>query len=180
MLNPRKPFRFQVSPSDHQLWAIGMVAVQWSSFEALFVLTAEFLLAVEPEQLARFKQDRRMERRLDIVRDGIERDVVEPYRGRLLTVLKSARQLKVERDRYMHNQWGGSSDDPVNSPMADTNFNMSTGMPFFSWKLDFGRIRKTALDIELLTYNWTSAIIDGHHGQADILLSAALKSKMLR
>jgi hypothetical protein len=33
--NARKKFNFNVAPSDRQLWAIGMVIVQWTSIEQM-------------------------------------------------------------------------------------------------------------------------------------------------
>jgi hypothetical protein len=33
--NARKKFRFDVVPSDRQLWAIGMVVVQWTAVEQM-------------------------------------------------------------------------------------------------------------------------------------------------
>lgn len=41
----RKRFRFQVTPSDRQLWAIGMVAVQWTNLEAHLKVIAHALYA---------------------------------------------------------------------------------------------------------------------------------------
>ena len=36
----RKKLRFQITPSDGQLWAIGMVAVQWTAIESFITVFA--------------------------------------------------------------------------------------------------------------------------------------------
>ncbi|MBR0735172.1 hypothetical protein JQ636_38365 [Bradyrhizobium japonicum] len=50
--NARKKFQFNVTPSDRQLWAIGMVIVQWTSIEqmvkVLFMLSQTKMTPMTP------------------------------------------------------------------------------------------------------------------------------------
>lgn len=174
----RKQFQFVTQASDRQLWAIGMVVVQWSNFEQYVLMTARTLLEHAPERLSAFNNDRRMERRLDMLADAIGEEVAEPYRGRLQKLLIVARQLKQERDKFAHNAWGYDGEAGDAAPEeANSNFDWSGDRKATTWKLDFGRIKETAVNLDKLTAGWISVFFAG---EDNALWTDLVRSKMLR
>jgi hypothetical protein len=143
MLDYKKNFRAQVAPSQRQLIAIGMVAVQWSQFEGLITLIGQTLLADDQEGLLRFNSDRSVKGRIETCEKLAETHIREPFRAQFLSIFRTGKDLQFQRDRIIHNQWSG----PAGAEAVGV-FNWVPPHQPFDWKLDFGGIMGVAHKID--------------------------------
>jgi len=148
----RKKFRFQVTPSDRQLWAIGMVVVQWTAIETFIMIYAHALTDANTPEREEFDKTRAMDLRFDQVEDLVRQKVIPQWRERLLTLLNEARQVKELRDKIIHGIWGGKQNSPVAPPEAHGPFRFGKPNVAFSWKLNYGDILKVAKRIDELQF----------------------------
>lgn len=154
MLNQRKKLRLQLAPSDRQLWAIGVVAVQWSQFEMWVQIVGQTLLEGRDEELARFNSNRSVKGRIEVCEREVAGHLHDGPRASLLSLFRRAKDLQDQRDKILHNQWTGAPDDE-----AKAVFNWAPPHPKFEWKLDFGRIMTVASGIDELNASIAELII---------------------
>ena len=93
--NWRKKFRFQVTPSDAQLMAIGLVAVQWSILESYIKAIAHGLFQDDAAR-EKFDQTLVFRHRLRIVRDLIAERVMAPFSEDLIAIIDRIGALALE------------------------------------------------------------------------------------
>lgn len=173
MLPSKDKFKFQVAPSDRQLWAIGLVVVTWTHIEQLIQVVAHSLTTETSPERIEFNQTRAFKLRLDQVKAIIEAELRPPYRETFLNLVAETRITQDLRDKIVHNSWGGGGTDGSD---ARGVFNWSKPRPAFDWKLDFGGIKAVAVRIDALAYAWNIAVIEDETG-SNILFSAALQRK---
>ena len=178
----RKRFQLQVTPSDKQLMAIGLVVAQWSIIENHLTMIAHGIYGDNDEAKAEFNKLQNFRKRFDKVRDLIDRQIVEPHRSALLAHLNRIGSVVVERDKIVHGLWG--SDDPApEDPSVDQHathaFNWTKPKPRFNWQLSYDRILQTALKIDRLAFELMDYLVkaDGYPQQS--LMSTVLQ-KMRR
>ncbi|MCO6409894.1 hypothetical protein [Hoeflea alexandrii] len=143
MFPSRKKFKFQVTPSDRELWAIGMVAMQWSLLEAWVSTLVQGLAQHDEDALARFNTTHSLEGRLETWKELTKEKMQEPYCSRMLRLHQRAVDTKQMRDRIIHGIW--SSNDPV----ATTIQGGAPKHPF-KWSPKFDKIKETAERIDNL------------------------------
>jgi hypothetical protein len=181
MFPSRKKFKFQVTPSDRQLWAIGMVAVQWSLLEGHIKALAHGLFGDDAAARGEFDQKLVFRQRLRITRDRIDQKVMNPFRADLVTIIDRIGSIAQERDKIIHGTWSSDQppppepDNPPTSHEATHVFGTVNPKPAFDWKLSHERILEAAhkidgVSFELLDY---LATIAGKPPQ--FLMSDALK-----
>jgi hypothetical protein len=155
MFPSRKKFRFQVTPSDSQLWAIGMVAVQWSLLEG-HLKAAHGLCGDDAATREKFDQTLVFRLRLRMVRDLIDRTIMEPFRNDLIAIIDRTGALALERDRIIHGTWSSSKpppakpDEPGPLDEATEVSGSANPKPAFEWKLTYERLLETARKIDSL------------------------------
>jgi len=172
----RDAFRFQVLPSDRQLWAIGMVTVTWSHLEGLLQVCAQSLAGEGSEDARLYEATRSFKLRLEIL-ERLSSRLRQPYRSSLEHLLVDIRNAQQQRDRIVHSSWGGDA-VRTDGPQATGAFNHFKPHPAFEWTLDFGGIKAVAVRIDAITRQLFELIIDGTTGPT--LLSDALKAKMAK
>lgn len=178
MFPTRRDFRSEVAPSDRQLWAIGMVVVQWSNLETLTTIATEALLQDDPTALAEFQQDRSARGRLDTFQRLISDELIEPHRTTLLSLVRDMRDVQLLRDRIVHGSWASKDGATLDNPEAQSTFGMLKPRQPFEWKLDFGKLKATALKIEDLNSRLQNAMLDELLlGEQSIVLSEAMRRK---
>jgi hypothetical protein len=94
--NARKKFNFNVAPSDRQLWAIGMVIVQWTAIEQMVkVFAYAFTDENDPNDAIRKKFDatRPMQARLDQLTELTKQLVQPSWQSPLLDLINETRQV---------------------------------------------------------------------------------------
>ena len=150
----RKKFRMDVAPSDRQLWAIGMVCVQWSSIESLVKVFVHALTDVDdpddPDR-KRFDATRAMATRLDQWQELTAERVQPPWAAQLLALINETRQLQDLRDKIIHGAWSDKENSNL-PPSGEAHGAFSWGRPGkpFSWKLTYGEIVAVAQRMDAL------------------------------
>jgi len=106
MFPSRKKFRSKVVPSDRQLWAIGMVAVQWSAVEAMSKIYVQGLTDENEPARLEFEKTWSSGPRLDQWERLAQERVQPPWKGPLLKLINEVRQAQELRDKIIHGTWG--------------------------------------------------------------------------
>lgn len=146
MLKPsRKGFRFGIPLGDNIIWAIGMIAYQWSSLENDIDLWIGATGTVSPSrqagQRASFKERARLLRQL------AEERAVEPGRSQLTSIIDRATGMQIERDEVIHRRWGAPSDSQLDDLRL---FEQHRARRSDERRIDYQRLRDTALKIDTL------------------------------
>lgn len=159
MMPSRKDFRFHVVPSDRQLWAIGMVVVQWSLVETMMTIFVHGITAEDESAREKFDATHSSGPRLDQWQELTSKRVMEPWRTQILATINETRQVQELRDKIIHGTWADTENAPVANPEAEGPFNRLPPHHPFKWKLTFGDIKKVALRIDALHHSmWQIAI----------------------
>ena len=151
--NARKKFNFNVAPSDRQLWAIGMVIVQWTSVEQMVKV---FVHALTNENdpndpvRRRFDTTRPMQARLDQLAELTKQLVQPSWQTPLLDLINQIRQVQDMRDKIVHGTWSDKENAQEVSTEAHGPFSWGKPGHPFSWKLDYQGILGVALRIDSL------------------------------
>jgi hypothetical protein len=171
----RKKFRFQVPTGDRQLMAIGLVATQWGIIENTLATIAYGIYGDDQTARAEYDKLRVFRKRSDVLRDLIDRRVVEPYRTDLLSHLNRVGSLVLERDRIIHGLWGGedSAQDPDHG--ATHAFNWTAARPIYNWRLSYADILRVALKIDQLVFDIHQYFAGVMGNPPNFLLSDALR-----
>lgn len=179
--NARKKFQFNIAPSDRQLWAIGMVVVQWSSVEQMVkVFVHSFTDENESDDPVRkeFDLTRSLASRLDqwekLTKQYVQADWLQP----MLDLINETRHLADMRDKIIHGAWSDKENALTAAHEAHGPFSWGKPGHPFSWKLDYGGILKVALRIDQLQYQMFQLALKasgvGNSG-ADFRIGSALR-----
>jgi hypothetical protein len=149
----RKKFRFQVPPGDNQLMAIGLVAAQWGIVENNLTLIAHGIYGDDQAAKIQYDKLQNFRKRSDILRDLIDRRVVEPHRTALLAHLDHVGSIVIQRDRIIHGLWGGENSDQDTDSGATHSFSWTAPKPIYNWRLSYAEILSVALKIDRLVWD---------------------------
>jgi len=150
----KKHFRFLMPPKDNELWAVGAVAVHWSQLETILHFFMEGLLGKTSEEFKAFATAGAMEKRLELIKVAVERNIIDPERGIILGLVDKTNNAKYMRDRIMHDTWAGTpkSDQDVGKVSV---FNWIKPRQPLDWNLDFGAIVRVAKLIDDILIEFT-------------------------
>jgi hypothetical protein len=126
--NARKKFQFNVAPSDRQLWAIGMVSVQWTYIEQMVKVFVHAMTDEnDPNDPVReqFDSTRSMQIRLDQWEELTRKHIQISWQHPILELIKETRQVQDMRDKVVHGTWGGKEAEV--SPQLRKPMERSTG-----------------------------------------------------
>jgi hypothetical protein len=159
--------------------AIGMVVAQWSIIENDLQMIAHGIYGDDATAKAEYDKKQNFRKRFGIVRDLVDRRIIEPHRTAILTHLSNVGSVVQERDRIVHGLWG--SDDPApEDPSSDHNathsFNWDRRKPRYNWRLTYDGIMQVALKIDQVSYelwNYLAVVVMGQ--PKPFLLSDALQ-----
>src|SRR5258708_3840728 len=181
MFPSRKKFRFQVVPSDRQLWAIGMVAVQWSLCEGHIKALAHGLYGEDEAARSEFDQMLVFKHRHRMMRDLVDRKIMEPFRTDLLAIIDRMCSLAGERDKIIHGTWSSNNPPPA-IPDEPGPFDEATEVsgtakpkPGFEWKLTYERIIDTAVKIDAVSFDLLNYLAHVAGKPSQFLMSDALR-----
>jgi hypothetical protein len=162
----RNRFNYNPGVPDRQLWAIGMVAVQWSMTETLVEQQIQNFIRNDPALLEQYKKVRSFRSTLDFFQTQIELKAQEPLRSLAFAFVERIRNLSSQRHEIMHRVWGGgmqegSGNNPESHPTTDAALlrqpgdkpkktKSEDGRANLHWRLTFSGIRKVATDIATL------------------------------
>ena len=171
----RKKFYFHILPSDRQLWAIGMVVVQWSQLEMLLAVVAYALVAGDPVARKRYDETRSFGIRLDLLQGLVNEQVKQPHCDQIIALIVRIRNLQLLRDRVVHGAWTGEAVGPLETQTANAVFNFIKPRQSFEWKLDYAGIMKTAHAIDDLCRDLINLSFLGADPTQPITLGSALQ-----
>ncbi|MBV8744608.1 MAG: hypothetical protein JO134_06150 [Xanthobacteraceae bacterium] len=163
-LNPAIP--------DRQVWAVGMVVIQWSLTEYTIEHSINTFVGDDKALQDEYRKARRFPSKLDFWETQLALKAIEPLRSAYPELIRRTKDLSAQRDEVVHRAWGGgmqsrtwSSEDYASTDAAllrKTSDKQKTShgdaRDTVSWRLDFGRLRKMARDMAMLNRDLMVAI----------------------
>jgi hypothetical protein len=163
----RNRFYYNPGVPDRQLWAIGMVAVQWGMTETLIEQQIHNFIHTDENLIAEYKKVRNFRETLNFFQTLIELKTEEPLRLNAQVFVGRIRNLASQRHDIMHRLWGGGMpEDSWNNPgnlYPETDAALlrqqgdkpkktksEDGRANLHWQLTFNGIRKIATDLATL------------------------------
>ncbi|PDT87474.1 hypothetical protein CO669_25240 [Bradyrhizobium sp. Y36] len=162
----RNRFAYNPAIPDRQLWAIGMVATQWSMTEWLLEAEIRKLAGANSELIEKHKALRSLRERLDFFENRIQETSQEPLRSRASSFVGRIRNLSSKRNEILHRMWGGgmpsgdSWNNPEDYPETDAALlrqhrdkykaKSDDASATIHWRLTFSETRKIAVEISAL------------------------------
>ncbi len=176
--------RYPMSPAvpDRQLWAIGMIVVQWSMTEWTIDVQTRKLISDDKVDLAQYTALRSFQQRLAFWRTQIELKHAEPLRSHLLAFIPAVQALNSQRDEVVHRLWGGGMEGDSwaagGLETSDGGMLPKPGTPIkskgphipYSWNADFQRLRRMATEMANLNRDLlelTALGLSPPHGDVD-------------
>jgi hypothetical protein len=144
---------------DRQLWAIGMIVVQWSMTEWSIDVQTRKLIGDDKAILTEYMKLRNFQQRLEFWKAQIELKCDEPVRSQLLSIIPRAQNLSPQRDEVVHRLWGGGMEGAswAANGLETTDGGMlpKPGTPIkskgpyipYSWGATFQRLRRMAVEM---------------------------------
>jgi len=167
----RNRFVYDPGISDRQLWAIGMVVVQWSMTEWFIDMSIRNLIAGDQSLIKEYEKVRKFQSVVAFWKTQLELKTNEPFRAHMLALVPRVQALSSQRDEVVHRMWGGGME--ANSPSATVLESADAGlMPHagektkasaqegpipFTWKADFQRLRRMAAEMAALNQDLLSS-----------------------
>ena len=101
--------RYVMDPGipNRQLWAIGMIVVQWSNIEWFIDMSTHQLVGDDKALLQEYKNLRNFKQSLAFWATLVERNTEDPYRSYMLAIIPRVQALSSQRDEVIHRLWGG-------------------------------------------------------------------------
>ena len=161
------PSRGPLNPGvpNRQIWAIGMVVIQWGMAEFIRDQSVHTLIGDDQDLITQYKNLRNSSTRSAFWREQVETKNQEPERTQSLGFIVRFQQLNEKRDNIVHRMWGGgieagTPDAPPEAMTTDGAMHRARdekkktkskdGRRNLSWRLDFQGLRKIASDIAQL------------------------------
>jgi len=168
----RNPYDMSPAVTDRQLWAIGMLVVQWSMTEMAIEEHIRFHIAGDAALAEESKTIRRAQSRIDFWERLVEMRMLEPDKTQALAQIGRVRNLNALRDEVVHRPWGGGMQDgswgAAGLETADAALlhkrgdkiapKPSDGRAMVSWMLTYGRLREIARDMATLNRDLMMAL----------------------
>lgn len=166
----RNRFFYNPGVPDRQLWAIGMVVVQWGMTETLIDQIIRNLIGGEERLIAQYSEASNFRAVIAFFREIIEQRLAEPQRMQALELVKRTQNLASQRHEIIHRLWGGgiqlgSWNNPEEHPTTDAGLLMQAGdkpkktksqdaRSTMKWQLTFAGIRKVAVELGVLNRDY--------------------------
>jgi hypothetical protein len=160
----RHHYPFNPGITDRQLWAIGMVVVQWSLTEMAIDQQIRNLIGPDEGLTTEYARHRNFQSKMDFWETQIELKLEEPTRSQHVALARRVRDLNSQRDEVIHRAWGGgmqagswnagnhdSTDAALLRKTGDKQrSNHGDGRDNLSWRLGFSRLRQMAREMSAL------------------------------
>jgi hypothetical protein len=166
---------------DRQLWAIGMVIVQWSMTEYFIEMNTRHLIGDDQGVIEEYKKVRNFQQGLAFWKTQLELKSQDPFRTHLLNLIPRIQALSSQRDDVAHRLWGGGLEgasrraeglpttDAGLMPNPGEKSKATEGLIPFTWRADFQRLRRMATEISELNRDLLLSLTlpNAAHGHAD-------------
>jgi hypothetical protein len=162
----RRPDTYPYTPGvpDRQLWAIGMVVVQWGMTETLIEQQTRLLVGDDKDALQQYEKLRNARQRIDFFRSQIALKMQDPLRSRAEALVQRIQNLNAKRDNVIHRLWGGGMQAGTwaseNYETTDAALLRQPGDKFktkstdaratIHWRLTFQELKQTATEMAIL------------------------------
>jgi len=160
----RNGYPYNPGVPDRQLWAIGMIVVQWSMTEFIVDQQIRQLMGDDEESVKQYAKRRNFQQRIDFWQSQIELKLQDPLRSEAMTYITRMQNLNAQRDEVIHRAWGGGmqggSWSAENYPTTDGALLRKPNDKFktksadaratLAWRMTFSRLRKLARDMATL------------------------------
>lgn len=163
----RAPQQFPFEPGvpDRQLWAIGMIVVQWSMTETIVDDSIHALIAGDAKLMEEFRTRRNFQQKLVLWQTLLELRAIEPLRTNVAALMPILQALNSQRDDVVHRCWGGGLEETAmrasmeEHPLPTTDAGMmpkiteklpDTNKAPMRWLADFQRLRRMAREMAAL------------------------------
>jgi hypothetical protein len=130
---------------DQELWAIGMVAVQWSILEGHIKAVAHGLFGDDNAARVEFDNALGFQRRLRMLREPIDRRVINLFRADLIDIVDYIGAIAIGRDKIIHGTWSSHQPPPPRPdeprPSDETTHVSTTAKPrtTLDWRISYDR-----------------------------------------
>jgi hypothetical protein len=157
---------FNPGVPDRQLWAIGMIVVQWGLVELIREQSIYNLIESDQKLIEEYKRLRNSTQITKLWKTLVEIKMQEPERASNLAFVTRFEALNNQRDDIVHRMWGGGMEagtlgapDDAQTTDAAMHRNRDESMKTKStdarrnlrWRLSFSGIRKIAHSIAQLS-----------------------------
>lgn len=176
--------RFVMDPAipDRQLWAIGMIVVQWSHVESWIEMSTRHLVKDDPDAVSQYDGLRNFKQKVDFWQTQLELKSKDPYRAYMLSLVPRVRELSSQRDYVVHRLWAGgmegTSPAAAGLETADAGMMPNLGEKIkktrgelipFTWHATFNRLRQMAREMAALNNQLLSSLFQPNapHGYVD-------------
>ena len=179
----RNKYAYDPAVSNRQLWAIGMIVVQWSMTEWFIDMNTRNLIGNDQDVLDEFKKQRNFQNRLDFWQAQIGLKAKEPHRSKLLSLIPRIQSLNTQRDEVVHRLWAGGMEgsSPSSAGLESNDAGLmpkpgeklktkaSEGPIPFTWNATFPRLRRMATEMADLNRDLLQASVMAGppHGYVD-------------
>ena len=179
----RNRFVYDPGISDRQLWAIGMVVVQWSMTEWFIDMSIRNLIGADQGALEEYEKVRNFQQSVAFWKAQLDLRSQDPFRSNVLFLIPRVQALNSQRDEVIHRLWGGGME--ANSPsaaglettdaglMPNAGEKLKTkakdGLIPFTWNATFSRLRRMATEMATLNRDLlaSSFLPNAAHGYVD-------------
>lgn len=158
----RDRYPYDPGVSDRQLWAIGMIVVQWSATESFIESNTRNLIRGDDAAIDQYERLKGFKNALAFWKSQLEARGKEPSKTQLLNLFPRIQMLSSQRDHVVHKLWGGGmeqqSPNSEGHETTDAGMLLDQGTPIkgkgplipFAWHADFQRLRKMAGEMAAL------------------------------
>jgi hypothetical protein len=177
--------RYVMDPGipNRQLWAIGMIVVQWSNAEWFIDMSTHNLMGKDQDLLQEYKKLRGFKQSLAFWETLLERKTDDPFRSYMLSLIPRIQALNTQRDEVIHRLWAGGmeAESPSSAgletsdaglmpnPGEKLRSNTREGLIPFTWNATFQRLRRLATELAELNRDLLQSMFlaNAPHGHVD-------------
>jgi hypothetical protein len=190
----RQRFPYNPGVPDKQLWAIGMVVVQWGMTEFLREQITFNVVANDESLIQKYSKLRHSNQKTAFWKDLVESKLQEPSRSKYLEFISRFEMLNNQRDDIIHRLWGGGLQPstfgaPDNAPVTDAALHrhrdetMKTkstdARANIRWRLTFVELRRIANNMAQLNRDiFASFLPPGTHLGSHNVWAALMEGKL--
>jgi hypothetical protein len=161
----RNRYYYNPAVPDRQLWAIGMVVVQWGMTESIIEQQIANIIGQDEALKTEYKKIRNFKQTVDFFQSLLENNLSGEDRDKAFHLINRIRNLGDKRDKVIHKLWGGGMQEgtwsnPEDYPTTDAAILRDRDEPYrgksqdarntLSWRLTFNEIRKIAKEVSIL------------------------------
>jgi len=171
----RNGFFYNPGVPDRQMWAIGMVVVQWGMTEVLRDQITYDLIGDDTELTEQYEKQRHSSLKTAFWKRLVSTKMTEPKRSQYLDFVTRFESLNNKRDDIIHRLWGGGMQPDTlgaveGAPVTDAALHRNRDEKLKSksndfranirWRLSFNELRDIARQMSVLNKDIFQSFLD--------------------